>query len=314
MSSNLCISNILKRPSHRRNFTIAIAVILLFISKQSLSIEADLSSADISAKTLKAKHVELNSQLLKNQFKRELYLLSSESQNDLQGEIYAVVDYPFLSFNNALNNPDNWCDALILHVNIKYCQATGNKSNKILKVNIGKKIEQPLTQTFGVKFNYHEVVETPEYFAVELKAAKGPMSTHDYRILLEAIPIKNGRTFLHFTYAYAFGFAGRVAMQAYLATGGLNKVGFTSNGLLSNGQPAYIKGVRGVVERNTMRYYLAIDAYLFGLNSPPEGQLDRRLQKWFGSTEEYATQLHEVELVDYINMKHREYLRQQIEL
>jgi hypothetical protein len=311
MSFSLYISNALNKASQICKLSIALAVISLFVSKQSLSIETDLSIAEFSAKSLKEKHSELNKQLLNNQFKRKIFLLSTESKDNLQGEIYAVVDYPFPSVSKALNNANNWCDALILHINVKYCHASGGKLDKILKVNIGKKNEQPLSQTFGVKFNYREVVKTPTYFAVELKATEGPMSTHDYLIWIEAVPLKNGNTFLHFTYAYGFGFAGRVAMQAYLATGGINKVGFTSNGLLSNGQPAYIKGVRGVVERNTMRYYLAIDAYLLGLDSPPKDQLEIRLQQWFRSTEEYAVQLHEVELDDYIKMKHREYLRQQ---
>jgi hypothetical protein len=67
-------------------------------------------------------------------------LLSTESKEDLQGEIYAVVNYPFPSVSNALNNANNWCDALILHVNVKYCHASGGKLDKILKVNIGKKM------------------------------------------------------------------------------------------------------------------------------------------------------------------------------
>jgi hypothetical protein len=42
----------------------------------------------------------------------------------------------------------------------------------------------------------------------------------------------------------------------------------------STGQPDYIGGVRGLVERNTMRYYLAIDAYLSTLPVRPEKRLD----------------------------------------
>ena len=42
----------------------------------------------------------------------------------------------------------------------------------------------------------------------------------------------------------------QMAMQTYLATLGRGKSGFTSG------------GIRGEVERNTMRYYLAIDSYL----------------------------------------------------
>jgi hypothetical protein len=284
-----------------------------FFSEKVFAVEAaPLSVANISAFELKAKYAELNDQLLNNQFQRELYLISTESQQDLKGEIYAVVNYPFASVSKALNNPDHWCDALILHVNIKYCHASGDGTNAILNVNLGKKNEQPLPSTYGVAFSYREVMKTSVYFAVELKAANGPLSTHDYHIWIEATPLKNGRTFLHFTYTYAFGLAGRLAMQSYLATGGRNKVGFTADGKLPDGQPDYIKGVRGLVERNTMRYYLAIDAYLSALTSPSDKQLERRLLQWYNSTEQYAIQLHEVERNDYLEMKRKEYKRQQV--
>ena len=101
-------------------------------------------------------------------------------------------------------------------------------------------------------------------------------------------------------------------MKGYLATIGRDKVGFTTTGKQPNGQPIYIKGVRGVVERNTMRYYLAIDTYLAALNTPPEGQLEKRLQLWFNGTDQYARQLHEVERGDYLAMKRSEYQRQQV--
>jgi hypothetical protein len=251
-------------------------------------------------------------QLLNNQFHRELYEISSESQHDLKGEIYAVVDFPFIKVSKALNNPEHWCDALILHINIKYCRASGSSPNTILNVNLGQKDEQAMAQTYGVEFNYREVTKTMDYFAVEMKAANGPVGTHDYRIWIEATPLQSGQTFLHFTYAYSFGLAGRVAMQAYLSLGGIKKVGFTSIGNLPNGQPSYIKGVRGVVERNTMRYFLAIDAYLTALKYLPEEQLEKRLQLWYNSTEQYAVQLHEVERNDYLEMKRNEYKRQQL--
>jgi hypothetical protein len=280
---------------------------ILFASGKSLATKKN--NAVIA---LNAKYIELNKRLLNNQFQRELYLISTESSNNLKGEIYAVVDYPFATVNQALNNPDHWCDTLILHVNIKYCYASGDKINPLLKVNLGKKDAQPLAEAYRVEFKYHELNTTPDYFGIELSAQNGPLSTHDYRIWVEATPLINGRTFLHFTYTYAFGFAGRIAMQAYLATGGRNKVGFTTNGKLPNGQPNYIQGVRGVVERNTMRYYLAIDAYLSAMASPPQAQLEERFQQWYSSTEQYPIQLHEIERDVYIKMKHDEYLRQQV--
>jgi hypothetical protein len=146
---------------------------------------------------------------------------------------------------------------------------------------------------------------------VELNADSGPMSTKDYRIVLEAVSIGGNRTFLHLTYSYGYGLAGRLAMKTYLATLGADKVGFTATRDPSSGQPKYIGGVRGLVERNTMRYYLAIDAYLGSLASPPDKQLEERLATWFDATERYPEQLHEVDRQDYLQMKNHEYQRQQ---
>jgi hypothetical protein len=100
-------------------------------------------------------------------------------------------------------------------------------------------------------------------------------------------------------------------MKTYLATIGRGKVGFTMTGKRSSGQPEYIGGMRGVAERNTMRYYLAIDAYLGALTTPPPLQLQKRLQNWFTATEQYPRQLREVDRTAYIEMKRSEYLRQQ---
>jgi hypothetical protein len=66
-----------------------------------------------------------------------------------------------------------------------------------------------------------------------------------------------------------------------------------------------------VVERNTMRYYLAIEAYLGALSAPPRARLEKRLHDWFAASERYPRQLHEMKRNDYLDMKRREYQRQQ---
>jgi len=270
------------------------------------------AQSEASNLELVAKYAELTKELSNNQFKRPLYMSSMESSDNLKGEIFAVVNYPFATVSQALNDPEHWCDVLILHINIKYCHAEINQDSTILSVNIGKKDEQSLADAYRMAFNYQEVTTTPNHFVIELNAESGPFSTRDYRILLEAIPIKDGRTFLHFNYAYGFGLTGSLAMQGYLATTGRNKVGFTITGQTADGKPKFIQGVRGIVERNTMRYYLAIDAYLAELNTPAQDLLEQRLQRWYSSTSQYASQLQEVERDDYLAMKRREYQRQQV--
>jgi len=65
------------------------------------------------------------------------------------------------------------------------------------------------------------------------------------------------------------------------------------------------------VERNAMRYYLAIEAYLGSLSVPVAEQLDWRLRAWFAATDRFALQLHELDEGDYLAMKRSEVQRQQ---
>lgn len=288
--------------------TLTVLCTMPFFSKELIA--ADLKSAS-QVRTLNSKYKELRKELNNNQFQRPIRINSTESSQHLKGEIYAVIDYPFTVVKQSLNNPKNWCDLLILHVNVKYCNASTSNAGTVLAVNIGKKYDQPLDDTYRVEFNYQEMKTATDYLAIELNAKNGPLGTHDYRIWVEATPLKDNRTFLHFTYTYSFGLNGRLAMQAYLATAGRNKVGFTILEELPNNQIKYIQGVRGVVERNTMRYYLAIDAYLAGIGVKPD-ILEKRLQTWYDSTERDARQLHEIERNDYLEMKRSEYKRQQV--
>ena len=141
--------------------------------------------------------------------------------------------------------------------------------------------------------------------------AHGPLGTRDYHIRMAAVPLGSDRTFMHLNYSYGFGTAGRIAMQAYLATVGADKVGFTVTGREPNGAPQFIGGVRGAVERNAMRYYLAIDAFLDTMHLPADQQVERRINAWFSGTERYPRQLREMDRNTYVTMKRSEYERQQ---
>jgi hypothetical protein len=264
-----------------------------------------------SAASLHVKYASLGERLLHNQFQRALTLDSSEYSNDLKGDVYALVDYPFSTVSAALNGPEHWCDVLILHLNTKYCHATTNEISTVLMVSIGKKTPQPIEDAYPIEFLYRVAAATPKYLEIQLSAEKGPLATRNYRIQLQAVPVENGRTFLHLTYSYAYGLAGRLAMKTYFATIGSGKVGFTITGKQTNGKPEFIGGMRGLMERNAMRYYLAIGAYLGAFSTPSSLQLQKRLQGWFTATEQYPRQLHEVDRTAYINMKRSEYLRQQ---
>ena len=68
-----------------------------------------------------------------------------------------------------------------------------------------------------------------------------------------------------------------------------------------------------MLERNTLRYYLAIESYLEAQAQPRAERAEKSLQLWFDATERYAAQLHEVDRDAYLEMKRRELKRQQTE-
>lgn len=180
----------------------------------------------------------------------------------MTSDIYAIVEFAFADVRAGLNSPDYWRDVMLLRINTPYCLAVVGTSGTTLRVNIGKKKPEKLDNVARIKFNYSVADQLPDYSDIKLLAQKGPLSISDYRIQLEAVALPNARTFLHLTYSNSVSFACKLAMQTYLGTIGRGKVGFTRNGKLAEGQSAYIEGVRGLVERNTMRYYLAINFYL----------------------------------------------------
>jgi hypothetical protein len=260
------------------------------------------------ASALKTRHQALQAALAQNQFQQPIHLSSSENSGELKGEIHAIVPKPLSAVSAALKARQNWCDLLILHLNVKQCRSTPDGG---LGLFIGKKYNQPLDDAYKVNFSYKVTAVGDNHLQVQLNAPEGPLGTRDYRIVLEAVPLDEQRTFMRLSYSYGFGLTARMAMKAYLSTVGSDKVGFSIVERESNGAPVYVKGVRGVVERNTMRYFLAIDSYLNAQSLPPAQQPERRLHNWFAATERYPKQLHEVDEKQYLEMKRQEIKRQQ---
>lgn len=265
-----------------------------------------------SASSLRDRYTALTEQLEQSPLGPGLYLESFEGSRTLRGDVYAVVDYPFAVIAEVFARPESWCEALILHINIKYCQPRVRGERTLLSVAIGKKIEQPLDETNRVELTYNVTASTPDYMAVGLHANKGPLGTKNYNIAMESIGLEGERAFLHVRYSYGYGLLAGLAMRIYLGTSGQSKVGFTIIGGENGEPPHLVGGVRGATERNAMRYYLAIDAYLGAAATPAPERFSESLERWFTATERYAPQLHEVEHDAYITMKRREYLRQQM--
>ncbi|MES2978919.1 MAG: hypothetical protein V4731_10885 [Pseudomonadota bacterium] len=268
----------------------------------------DSSSAQSA---LLAKHTALAAQLGRNAYGRPLVIDSTEGPTSVIGNAYAVIDAPFATVNAALKSPAHWCDVMILHLNTKLCQSRTARGQPELAVKIGKKLGLALGDAYSLNFNFSLDASTPTYLNVKLASPSGPLGTHDYRIQLQATPLANGKTFVHLGYSYGYNMASRLAMQAYLATVASDKVGFSRIDTASSRGPGLVRGLRGVTERNTMRYYLAIEAYMASLQSPQQEQLERRLEAWFDATEQFPLQLREVDKPTYLALKRQEVQRQQ---
>jgi hypothetical protein len=271
-----------------------------------LSTFAAQAAGPFGAQPLRAHHAQIAPQLAASEFGGPLLLRSDEAARRFEGEVFAVLEHPFDTVAGALSDPLQWCEILILHLNTKGCRETTPGGKQRVEIRVGRKDPQPPEDATLVAFDWHPPARRADYFVVQMDADDGPYDTSDYRLFVEGVPIDAKHTFIHMGYALTSGGASSVAMNLYLATFARNKVGFTHVRPPTARDEGYVGGVRGIVERNTMRYYLCIDAYLGALAAPPGQRAERAITAWFNATERYARQLHELERDEYVRMKREE--------
>ncbi len=246
-----------------------------------------------------------------NRFGRALWLRSEAVDGKAAGTIEGVLDFPFALASAQLSQPARWCDILILHFNVKSCVVVQRSEETVLEVGIGRKYDQAVGKVYRVGFVFQLLQDSEDLLHVRLVAADGPLSTRNYRIVVLASPQTDGKFVVNLSYAYDYGVVGKLAMEAYLGTLGRNKVGFTIEGEDSDGEPIYIGGMRGAVERNAMRYCLAVESFMRSLSWPQHQQVEARLHDWYSSSQVFSRQLYEMDRDAYLAMKRKEIARQQ---
>ena len=266
---------------------------------------AAAGDAAAGAQALRERHAELQQALSHSPFQRPLVLQSGTSDSAPQGDVYALLDHPFAAVSAALREASSWCEMLILQTNVKRCAPETSAAGAGLQVGIARKYTDAPADAHRVDFDYR-VQAAQDYLRVELAAAEGPVGTRHYRLQFEATPAGARQTFVHLAYAYEAGLAARLATRAYLASAGRDKIGFSVAGHDASGRPVHVGGIQGVAERNTMRYFLAIEAFLATPSGPPERRLEERLRLFHAALERYPAQLHETTLDEYLAMKRRE--------
>lgn len=253
--------------------------LLLLLSLFAAAAEAQDAAA------LRARHAALQGQLANNSFGRALHVESSASDSRHKGEVYAVIQHPYAAVAAGLGRAASWCAVLTLQVNIKRCEATGDA----LAAYVTRRPRDSAEDAHRIDFRFEAAARDEDYLRVALRAEDGPVGTRDYEIVLQAAPLDARRSFLHLSYAYRLGWMARLAMDVYLAGPGRDKRGFSVEG-----------GPRGIVERNAMRYYLAVNAYLAWT------ELEPRLGQWYTDIARYPQLREEVTLEEYVEMKRRQ--------
>lgn len=252
----------------------------------------------------------IESKLEENSFGCPLYMESSDRDGRVHVDVYGVINHPFNSVLNVLQSPANWCDIISLHPNIKACTYRELPGAWQLNFYSGRKVYQSPEDTYKFTFRYRNVEQRQGYLNIVLSADEGPLSTKDQKMALEALSLNSGRTLIHVSYAYSYGLSLRLAGKIYFATLGRDKVGFTVSSTDSNGNPIYIGGPRGAVERNAVRYYFAIQSFMDALRFPEESRFSIRIGEWHDLTSRYRKQLFEMDKKDYLTFKTEEHKNQ----
>lgn len=238
-------------------------------------------------------------------FGAPVFVDSGVGTEQLRADVYGVIEQPFTEVSAALTGPANWCEFVPLSLNIKSCTHQQSDGHHWLTFYAGRKHYQKPEQAYPLQYQYQLQNVGADYLNIVLSANEGPFGTRNFRIELEAMSI-DGKTLIHLHSSYQASLISRMATHSYLATLGRHKVGFSIVDTLPTGQPVYVGGMKGIIERNAMRYYLALKAYLDTRQLPASERFEARVRTWFLQTEAHPLQLHEVEWHEYVTAKRRE--------
>lgn len=285
------------------------AYILLMVAALLLNSAATAPAADkarTGAEMLLESYHRNSAGLEANGFGLPLVVESREQDEKVHVDVYGIVQYPFGNLVNALRHPSHWCDIVFLHPNIKACTF----GERQLTLYPGRKEYQEPEDTHPVIYSYRVAARQQGYLDILLSAESGPFGTRDHRMRFEALPLDNTWTYLHVSYTYSDSVALRLASKIYFATIARSKVGFTVTGTDRNGNPVYIGGPRGALERSAVRYYCAIQAFMNTLRYPEASRFDIRASEWHDLTSRFSRQLLDLPKTEYLSIKSREHKNQ----
>lgn len=262
-------------------------------------------AADRTLAALSVRYEQLRPALAHNPFDAPIHVQSETRDGALGADVYGLIARPFAQVSATLAAAKHWCDFIPLHLNVKACVYGENAGGRDwLTFYVGRKFYQTPGDAYALHYRFRVLEHAAGYLHLRMDAADGPVGTSDYVVELEAMPVGE-RTLVKIHVAYQPSLSSRLATNVYLSTLGRDKVGFSRPA--DSHEAQFVKGVRGVTERNAMRYYLALQSLL---ETDPKAGFEVRAAHWFDLTEHYRRQLHELDRAEYLSAKRREHANQ----
>ena len=234
-------------------------------------------------------------------FEEPLHVESIEEDDWVRGDIHALLNIPHEALAAALANVEAWCEILFLHINVKACVHDAAAGHLTLFMGRARYQDPAVAEQIHFRFRVDHVED--DSLALMLHTDRGPHGIREVRIELQAAPIDEDTSLLRMHYALRYGRLARTVLALYFTFGGRHLIGFSIEDTDEAGEPVHVGGLRGMIERNTMRFYFALKAYL---RHPEPDQLEARLDHWFDLTERYPDQLRVRDRDDYLAQKARE--------
>ncbi|TDU32138.1 hypothetical protein DFR24_1526 [Panacagrimonas perspica] len=284
--------------------------ILLATTLACFCLSAPVAQADEAApssQSLRQLYTDAAPALRASAFGRPMRIESTEARGSLRGEVLVEIDQPLDRLVATLERPASWCEVLLLTPNVVACAPVGDGDAKQLAVRLSRRFDQPAKEAYAATFDFRLTARQPDYVHLLLTAKKGPVGTRDYRFDVEALALDARRSVLRMVYSYSYGLTARLATQAYLSTKGSEKIGFSTEPG-KDGKPRPVGGLRGSVERNAMRYALAIEAH--SAQAPDRAastRFDSSLDLWLTAIGRYAAQIGEDDVAAYRKEKQAQF-------
>ncbi len=270
---------------------------LLFIAIPGLS-----WSESGDRQSLWAQYQKIQDNLNDNAYHVPIYVQSQVREDLRTTEIFGIVDQPFETLAKALADPANWCEIVTLTPNIKLCTYKRRDGQTRLTLYTGPTYNDWSYKIFKFNYRYRREDMDGDYFSALLTTGRGPLGTRDYRIQLEAMAVEDA-SFVRLRGRYRPSRRSKAVTASYLATFGRYKVGFSTVGVDQAGEPVYVKGIRGIVERNAMRYYLALKAFADTQHANASERFQTRIKYWVDLAMAYPRQFDGLDKKKYLEAK-----------